>query len=61
MSARECMVNVVVGEPQLSLWCEQCLTSAGVYVPIYAMTTSGLTEIGSVKFCATCDDVVSGD
>jgi hypothetical protein len=46
---------VTAGEPETGIWCDRCLTSATVRVPLYVMGASGFSPVGQVVRCTRCD------
>jgi hypothetical protein len=47
-------VYLVPGEPQQA-WCDRCLTSAAVTIPVHALMPSGPICVGAVTTCLDCD------
>lgn len=51
------VVHVVTGVPR-PLWCDDCATSAGVVVTVYALAGAvGPYPVGVVSYCTRCDDL----
>ncbi|MCV7100972.1 hypothetical protein [Mycobacterium palustre] len=48
------VVNVVAGAPAWGLWCPICLKPSGYAVPLYFLTTQGVTSLGPVRKCHDC-------
>ena len=47
----ELIIDIRPGEPELGLWCPNCLLPSAYTVPIY----SGDTQIGHVRRCDECE------
>jgi hypothetical protein len=53
MASHAITVHLVAGTPQPT-WCDGCMTSARVTVPIYALRPGGVTHISTWTGCPTC-------
>lgn len=43
------------GTPTSGHWCNACMTSGGVTIPINRLTTTGVTTLATGYACLTCE------
>lgn len=53
--ARSYIVHITSGTPRWGIWCDRCLTSAGVEIDMFHITASGVSLLATVRRCARCD------
>lgn len=55
MAQRVRTVRLDQGTPTTGIWCNACMTSGGVHVPLLHMNSVGVTCVAIGYGCITCD------
>lgn len=55
MASRTVALYVVPGTPH-HVWCDGCLTSARIRVPLYLLQPAGVTHISTWTGCPRCEE-----
>jgi len=43
------------GTPTTGIWCNACMTSGGITVPLNRLTQHGVTTMATGLWCTTCE------
>jgi hypothetical protein len=49
------IANITPGEPRLHIWCDRCMTSAGIEVDALILGEHGVSKVGTYRACLRCD------
>lgn len=51
---RTVVIRLDPGTPQLGYWCNACMTSGGIRIPLHQISGHGVTTIATATGCLTC-------
>ena len=52
--ARTVVIRLDAGTPELGLWCNACMTSGGIAIPLHRICGHGVTTFAVATGCLTC-------
>ena len=55
--AKALQLQLIAGTPKYRIWCDRCMTSAGMRVSIFVLGGMGVDLVGVVEKCGQCDSV----